>query len=32
MYYGKKIRVVETTIETPNIDTPDDLAKVLAYL
>ncbi len=32
LYYGKKIRVVETTIETPNIDTPDDLAKVLAYL
>ena len=32
MYYGKKIRVVETTIETPNIDTPDDLAKVLALL
>jgi 3-deoxy-manno-octulosonate cytidylyltransferase (CMP-KDO synthetase) len=32
MYYGKKIRVVETSIETPNIDTPDDLAKVLALL
>ena len=32
MYYGYKIRVVETDIETPNIDTPDDVAKVLAKL
>jgi 3-deoxy-manno-octulosonate cytidylyltransferase (CMP-KDO synthetase) len=32
MYHGKKIRVVETSIETPNIDTPEDIAKVLMYL
>lgn len=32
MYYGKKIKVVETEIETPNIDTPEDLNEVLKYL
>lgn len=32
MYYGKKIKVVETDIETPNIDTPEDLNEVLKYL
>lgn len=32
LFYGKKIRVVETTIETPNIDTPEDLEKVLKLL
>jgi 3-deoxy-manno-octulosonate cytidylyltransferase (CMP-KDO synthetase) len=32
MYYGKKIRVVETTIETPNIDVPEDVEKVLQLL
>lgn len=32
LYYGKKIKVVETEIETPNIDTPEDLQKVLQYL
>ena len=32
LYYGYKIRVVQTTIETPNIDVPEDVKKVLAYL
>lgn len=32
LYYGKKIRIVETQIETPNIDTPEDLEKVLKHL
>jgi 3-deoxy-manno-octulosonate cytidylyltransferase (CMP-KDO synthetase) len=32
LYFGKKIKVVETEIETPNIDTPEDLQKVLQYL
>lgn len=32
MYYGYKIKVVETDIETPNIDTPEDLEKVLHFL
>ncbi|MDX1444560.1 3-deoxy-manno-octulosonate cytidylyltransferase [Lishizhenia sp.] len=32
MYYGYKIKVVETDIETPNIDTPEDLEKVLQFL
>lgn len=29
LYYGYKIRVVQTTIETPNIDVPEDVEKVL---
>lgn len=32
LYYGYTIKVAETTIETPNIDTPEDVEKVLAYL
>jgi len=32
LYFGKKIRVVETNIETPNVDTPEDLEKVLKHL
>lgn len=32
MYNGYKVRVVETTIETPNIDSPEDVAEVLNYL
>jgi 3-deoxy-manno-octulosonate cytidylyltransferase (CMP-KDO synthetase) len=32
LYNGYAIKVVETTIETPNIDTPDDVAAVLAQL
>jgi 3-deoxy-manno-octulosonate cytidylyltransferase (CMP-KDO synthetase) len=32
LYYGYKIRVVETAIETPNIDVPADVEKVLAHL
>jgi 3-deoxy-manno-octulosonate cytidylyltransferase (CMP-KDO synthetase) len=32
LYYGYKIKVVETTIETPNIDVPADVEKVLAHL
>jgi 3-deoxy-manno-octulosonate cytidylyltransferase (CMP-KDO synthetase) len=32
LYFGHKIRLVETEIETPNIDVPDDLQKVLEYL
>ncbi|MBP6460200.1 MAG: 3-deoxy-manno-octulosonate cytidylyltransferase [Crocinitomicaceae bacterium] len=32
LYYGYTIHVVETTIETPNIDVPEDVEKVLANL
>jgi len=32
MYYNFKIRVVETEIETPNIDTPEDVKKVVDLL
>ena len=32
LYYGYKIRTVETTIETPNIDAPEDVEAVLALL
>ncbi|NVK66134.1 MAG: 3-deoxy-manno-octulosonate cytidylyltransferase [Flavobacteriales bacterium] len=32
MYYGYPIRVVETDIETPNIDVPEDVEKVQAFL
>lgn len=32
LYYGYVIRVIETTIETPNIDVPEDVEKVLANL
>lgn len=32
LYYGYSINVVETDIETPNIDVPEDVAKVLAFL
>lgn len=32
LYHGYKIRVVETSIETPNIDVPEDVEKVLQYL
>lgn len=32
MYYGFPIRVVETEIETPNIDVPEDVEKVRAFL
>lgn len=32
LFYGYKIRVVETLIETPNIDVPEDVEKVLEYL
>lgn len=32
LYYGFKIRTVETTIETPNIDAPEDVEAVLALL
>lgn len=32
LFYGFSIQVVETSIETPNIDVPEDLAKVLALL
>lgn len=32
LYYGYKIRVVPTTIETPNIDVPEDVEKVLKHL
>ena len=32
LYYGYKIQVVETDIETPNIDEPEDLEKVLTYI
>ena len=32
LYYGYKIKVVETNIETPNIDVPEDVEKVLKFL
>ena len=32
LYYGYKINVVETAIETPNIDVPEDVKKVLEQL
>jgi 3-deoxy-manno-octulosonate cytidylyltransferase (CMP-KDO synthetase) len=32
MYYGYNIRVVETDIETPNIDTPEDVEVVLGKI
>ena len=32
LYYGYKIHVVETDIETPNIDVPEDVEKVLSLL
>lgn len=32
MHYGKKIRVVVTNIETPNVDSPEDVDKVLSLL
>lgn len=32
LYYGYSIRIVETTIETPNIDVPEDVEKVIGYL
>jgi 3-deoxy-manno-octulosonate cytidylyltransferase (CMP-KDO synthetase) len=32
LYYGFKIKLVETTIETPNIDVPEDVQKVLPFL
>ncbi|MCE3295628.1 MAG: 3-deoxy-manno-octulosonate cytidylyltransferase [Crocinitomicaceae bacterium] len=32
LYYGHKIHVVETDIETPNIDVPEDVEKVISML
>ena len=32
LFHGYKIKVVETEIETPNIDTPEDVGKVLEFL
>jgi 3-deoxy-manno-octulosonate cytidylyltransferase (CMP-KDO synthetase) len=32
LYHGYAIKVVETTIETPNIDVPEDVEKVLNLL
>ncbi len=32
LYYGYKIRIVKTTIETPSIDVPEDIKKILKYL
>lgn len=32
LYYGFPIRLVQTHIETPNIDVPDDIEKVLPFL
>ena len=32
LYYGYSIQLVETTIETPNIDVPEDVEKVLQFL
>ena len=32
MFYGERIKVIKTTIETPNIDVPEDVEKVLSLL
>lgn len=32
LYYGYKIKIVPTEIETPNIDVPEDVEKVLPFL
>jgi 3-deoxy-manno-octulosonate cytidylyltransferase (CMP-KDO synthetase) len=32
LYYGYNIRLITTNIETPNIDAPEDLEKVLPFL
>lgn len=32
LFYGYPIKVVETSIETPNIDVPEDVEKVLRFL
>lgn len=32
MHFGKKIRIVLTNVETPNIDSPEDVDKVLRLL
>jgi PST family polysaccharide transporter len=32
IFYGYKIKVVETDIETPNIDVPEDVEKVISLL
>lgn len=32
LYYGYSIHVVETTVETPNIDSPEDVIKILELL
>ena len=32
LYYGYNIRLVQTDIETPNIDVPEDLEKVMPFL
>ena len=32
VYHGYKIRTVETEIETPNIDVPEDVKKVMSLL
>jgi 3-deoxy-manno-octulosonate cytidylyltransferase (CMP-KDO synthetase) len=32
LYYGYPIQLVRTTIETPNIDVPEDVQKVLPFL
>jgi 3-deoxy-manno-octulosonate cytidylyltransferase (CMP-KDO synthetase) len=32
LYYGYSIRIVETNIETPNIDVPEDVEKVIPFL
>lgn len=32
LFYGFKIRTAETTLETPNVDTPEDLEAVLKVL
>lgn len=32
LYYGYSIRIIETAIETPNIDVPADVEKVLARM
>ena len=32
MFYGYNIHIIETTIETPNIDVPEDVEKILNLL
>ena len=32
LFYGYSIKVIETDIETPNIDSPEDVKNVIKHL